>query len=364
MGDHTDYAGGFVLPMAIAERAAVAMSSAPDGVHRIESLEVGRSEIAEPPLHFERRAAGAPDAWLNHPCGALRVVSEHLRDREGIAGPALRTVIASEVPIGAGVSSSAAIATALAVALLALLDRTIERRELVALLQRSERDFAGTPCGIMDMTVALAAVTGAALRIDCAEGALDAVPLPDELALLLIDSGIRHALGSSAYARRRTEVERATALLGSPLRADLVQASALDRLARAEPLLARRARHVITENARVDDAVAALRVGNIERLGTIALASHQSLRVDFEVTVPEVDRIVDWASTLGRSHGALGARMTGGGFGGSVIVFARRSESQALQTALREALACGSADAVRPVRRGHHYTWAIERGAT
>lgn len=341
IGDHTDYAGGLVLPMAIEERTAVALSPSADARTRIESIELGARAVVESPAAFEPRAPDAPDAWTNFVMGPLRMLADGALAPGPVPLPALSISVASDVPIGAGLSSSASLATATATAALALARRSFGHWALVRLLQAAEARFAGTPCGIMDMTVALTAAPGAALLIDCGVPSIEPVPLPEALALLLVDSGIRHRLTDGGYAERRRELA----------------------LAATDPRFEPRSRHVRTENERVRRAVAALRAGDVRALGAIAFESHDSLRHDFEVSVPGVDRIVDLVREGGAAHGALGARMTGGGFGGNVVVFVERARIDGARAFLHGALASLSGVRIREVRPGHRYTSRIERGA-
>jgi len=342
MGDHTDYAGGPVLPMAIDARTAVALRPSDGAVCEIESLEFGACLTTGAIADFESRAHDAADSWLNLAVGPLRLLSERAIGGAPLALPNLRAVIASSVPIGAGLSSSAALSTAMTTAVLRLVDRAVEQWPLIDLLRDAEARFAGTPCGIMDMTVALAAEPNSALLIDCGRRTIEPVPLPTELALLLVDSGVRHALGDGGYAARRAELA----------------ASAHD------PRFAPRARHVASESARVHRAAAALRAGHLAELGALAFESHASLRHDFEVSVPECDRIVDFVRDQGDAHGTFGARMTGGGFGGSVLVFAARAQLNEARAFLHDGVRAGIGVAIREVCAGERYTAGLERGPT
>lgn len=340
IGEHVDYADGIVLPMAIRERTAVAMRQARSNRSDIVSLELGaRAHMGVP------STVACADRWVSAIVGPLRQLAD-----AGIEVPPVEIVVASDVPIGAGVSSSAALASAVAGAALRLAGASMPPASLARLLQRAEERFLGTPCGIMDMMVALAAPGGSgtpggsAMRLDCRSLEIDAVAIPGELELLLVDSGVRHDLASSGYAERRAQVEEAARRLGLPSLRDATPAqlgaSALP------PPLDRRARHVITEIERVDRMVAALRMGDLAQIGRIACEGHESLRRDFEVTVPEVDAIVDAVCT--DMEGVLGARMVGGGFGGGVLVFAQRKRRVIKEMRLRWT--------TRVLGPGHGYT--------
>lgn len=337
IGDHTDYAGGVVLPMAIQQRTAVALSVHTDRSCVIESLAIDACAECEPPTAFEARPQEAPDAWVNLAIGPLRLLSE--QRGPVLAAPAFHAVIASDVPIGAGVSSSAALSTAMTTAMLRCIGATLERWALIDLLRDAEQRFTGTPCGIMDMTVAVAAEPHMAMCIDCGNRTIEHVPIPDALIMFLVDSGVRHALSDGGYAARRSEL------------------AAADH----DPRFASRARHVRSENARVHQAVAALRAGDLSRLGARAFESHDSLRDDYEVSVAAVDRIVERVRTHGAPCGAFGARMTGGGFGGSVIVFANRAQCVDAEAFLRVGVDAGIGVAVREVRTGARYTAALTK---
>lgn len=309
IGDHIDYAGGPVLPMAIAARTHVAVA------RMTESSAASRDEFA---------SEWSGDAgWMRYAQGVLIELRA-----AGIAVPPLALAVASDVPVGAGLSSSAALEVAVARAALAAANASLTPREIALLCQRAEHVHAGTPCGIMDQwCVAHADVdaaddpasASAAILLDCATLAWERVELPRglprELAIEVVDSGVRHALRDGGYAARRADVEEAARLLGVALLAELPRErwNEIDAL---PPRIARRARHVVRECARVREAVAALRARDVARFGALLFESHASLRDDFDVSTPELDAIVERA----RADGALGARMTGGGFGGSAVI--------------------------------------------
>jgi len=301
IGDHIDYAGGPVLPMAIAARTHVAIA------RTTEPLAASRDEFAS--------EWTGDVGWTRYAQGVLTELRA-----AGVALPPVAVAVASDVPVGAGLSSSAALEVAVARAALAAANATLSPREIALLCQRAEHVHAGTPCGIMDQwCVAHADDDSSALLLDCATLAWERVDLPRELAIEVVDSGVRHALRDGGYAARRADVEEAARLLGVALLAELPRErwSEIDGL---PPRIARRARHVVRECARVREAVAALRARDVARFGALLYESHASLRDDFDVSTPELNAIVERA----RNDGALGARMTGGGFGGSAVV-ARRA---------------------------------------
>ncbi|MCE2881380.1 MAG: hypothetical protein LW636_03325 [Planctomycetaceae bacterium] len=294
IGDHIDYAGGTVLPMPIAARTAVcAARAAADGFASEWTGDAGWERYARGVL-AELRAAG------------VRV-------------PPIALAVASDVPVGAGLSSSAALEVAVARAALGCAGVELPARETALLCQRAEHVHAGVPCGIMDQWCVAHAGEGAAggeaIALDCAALAFRRVALPAALRIEIVDSGVRHALRDGGYAARRTDVEEAARILGVRLLGELPpeRAHEVDAL---PPRIARRARHVVRECARVHAAVSALERVDLDAFGRLLTESHASLRDDFEVSVPELDALVADAC----ARGALGARMTGAGFGGCAVV--------------------------------------------
>src|SRR5215469_12502044 len=276
IGEHTDYNEGFVLPFALGQGVRAAASRRDDGMLELRSRQ---------------------------PPGGTSVA------------------IDADLERGAALSSSAALECATALALTELHGLSVPRPRLAAIARRAENEFAGIPTGIMDQSASLLCRAGHALLLDCRSGETSDVPfdLPAAgLVLLVIDTRVRHALADGRYAARRRACEQAARALGVGSLRDVTDGpGALDAI--ADPVLRRRARHVITENGRVLAAVALLRAGDIAGCGTLLSASHRSLRYDFEVSWPQADAAVDAAVAAG----ALGARMTGGGFGGSIIALAR-----------------------------------------
>lgn len=305
IGEHTDYTGGFVLPCAIDRRIAVALGGVAEGE------EGGRAYAAD--LNDTRALASGDQregSWADY----LRGVAWAL-GRAGIALPVVNAAVAGEVPQGAGLSSSAALEAATALALITLAGRDVPRRDLARLCQQAENGFVGVQSGIMDQYASLLCTKDHALFIDCASLEAEAVPLALEaagLALLVCDTRVKRGLGATAYNARRASCERAAQTLGVPT---LRQAREAD-LARLTGEDLQRARHVVRENARVEQAVAALRAGDFVAVGQLMYASHASLRDDYEVSTPELNAVV----TCAQEGGALGARLTGAGFGGCALV--------------------------------------------
>jgi galactokinase len=316
IGEHTDYNQGWVLPFALDLGVTVAAGRRGDGVLALRSRQAPAAP-ADVPL--AALAPGAVTGWAAYPAGVAWALREAGHPLAGGASLA----IDSDLPQGAGLSSSAALECAAGLALAGLYGLDLPRPELATLAQHAENDFVGVPSGIMDQSASLLSRVGHALLLDCRSGATADIPLDPAaagLALLIIDTGARHALADGRYAQRRRECERAAALLGVASLRDVTSLAALGRL--TDPVLRRRARHVITENARVEQTVALLTGGGLAGVGPVLLASHASLAGDFEVSWPEADVAVDAAMAAG----ALGARMMGGGFGGSVIALVPAGE--------------------------------------
>lgn len=295
IGDHTDHTGGLALPMAIGLGIEVRGRQQPDRV-RLESGEM--EGIADLPLQIDDPSRVEPP-WARYVAG---VVAE-LRPTTGLTGT-LRTTL----PPGRGLASSAALEVGVAVALGADLS---DPAAVAEACQRAEHRAVGVPCGIMDQLTVAAAVDGAALRLDCRALTTQPVRLPEGLEVAVIDSGQTRTLTTSPYAERRTQCAEAEARIG-PLR----DATLDDVGALGDPVLRRRARHVVSENARVDALVEAFAGDDVRQAGELMLASHTSLRDDFEVSTPVLDAL---AERLRATPGVHGARLTGGGFGGCVV---------------------------------------------
>ena len=296
IGEHTDYSGGLVLPVAIDLGTTVTWQPL-DGLVRVRSLAFG-DVVA---IHAD--GGGAATGWGRYVAAVAALLHERGRPDDGIDA-----VVSSTVPIGSGLSSSAALTVSLALALCRAAAYELEPLELARLLQEAERRAAGVPCGLMDPACILLARRGHALLLDCSSEEYRHVPLPEGIAIVVVDSGVRHALEHSGYAERRAEVER-----GDP----------------------RRMRHVASENERVRRVVAALEAGDVDALGPLFREGHDSLRDDFEVSTPELDLLVD----LAYEHGAVAARMTGGGFGGSIVALAGVRDARRLADAVVAAYA-------------------------
>jgi galactokinase len=309
IGEHTDYNGGLVLPVALDLRTFVAGSFNSEPQLKLKSLEEPGDVAVD--LGTGR---GPTAGWGRYATGVVRAALDEGYRLRGFEG-----IVASDVPIGAGLSSSAALEVAIAHAVLKEHPGDLA---VARMCRRAENVYCGTQSGIMDQLTATAAVTDHALLIDCLDETFETVPVPDELTVLVVDSAVRRTLADSGYNDRRAECERAARALGiETLRnARLEDVDALDDPER------RRARHVITENERVRAAAAALRSGNTDALRALFAESHRSLSEDFEVSTSEVDLLVGIAAKTPR---VIAARMTGGGFGGCIVCIVEEGGAEA-----------------------------------
>ena len=330
IGEHTDYNEGFVLPFAIDRRTVAALSPRDDGLVRVSSSE-------EPAIAESGLSAASPAAvrgWAAYPVGVAWGLGQVGADLGGLPGFDVHFV--SDVPLGAGLSSSAAIESALAVALNEVWQLGFDRARLVEAAHLAENDFVGAPTGILDQSASLLSVEGAALFLDCRDASSAPVDLGLDaagLAVLVIDTKVKHEHVSGGYAARRAACERAARDLGVRALRDVTAPQLLAARTRLDDETFRRARHVVTEDQRVLDTVEALRAGAHATVGGLMSASHRSMRDDFEISTQELDLAVEVAE----HHGALGARMTGGGFGGSAIALTPAARIPALRLAVAEA---------------------------
>jgi len=326
IGEHVDYSEGFVLPMAIDRATVAAAAPRDDRTVRVRSLD--RDATAE--FSLDDRDAKPAGAWSDYAQG----VALALERRVPLTGTDI--VLRTAVPIGAGLSSSAAFELAVGLALLGAAGAEISRHELAHAGQEAENGFIGLRSGIMDQLASAFGVRDHALLIDCRSEEVSPVPIPSGAAIVVADTGVKHELSGSAYNDRRAESEEAAHLLGVRTLRDVSIADFARRGKSLPDLLRKRARHVVGENARVLATVVALRAGDLATAGAHMSASHDSLRDDYEVSAPELDVLVDAARAV---DGVFGARMTGGGFGGSIVVLARRDAVAPLARALESAYA-------------------------
>jgi galactokinase len=314
IGEHTDYNDGFVLPMAIDRAVWIALRPRRDLQVTVHSLDF--NETAELFLHKLRKGKGWPE-YIKGVAWAFQVAGHRLEGWEG--------VMTGDVPIGAGLSSSAAIELAVARAFACVSDLEWEPVKMARLGLKAEVEWVGLSCGIMDQMISAIAQAGHALFLDCRSLICEQIPLPGGLSVVILDTATRRSLVDSTYNERHAQCEEAARVLGVCALRDVDMPTFEAHASQLNPLTRRRARHVITENERVSQAVAAMRRDDEERLGELLNSSHASLRDDFEVSSPALDSMVEIAR---RAAGCRGARMTGAGFGGCAIALVRSEKVQ------------------------------------
>lgn len=316
IGEHTDYNDGFVFPMAI-DRCTVIAAGPSDDAHQIRLW----SEAEESPAVIDLRGAIGPGEprWANYCRGVVAGFQ-----RLGAAPPGLDVSIVSEVPPGGGLSSSAALEVGFATILECATGRTLDLVAKAALCQRAEQEFAGVPCGIMDQFIVTMGREDNFLLLDCRSHERQYVSLGDPgLAVLIINTNVRHELSEGGYAVRRSQCEAAAAALGVRSLREVTGARLEAGRGRLGAVEYRRARHVVSEIARTVQAAEKMRGRRWEPLGRLMYESHASLRDDYEVSCPELDLVVALAAELGPNGGVVGCRMTGGGFGGCAVALVR-----------------------------------------
>jgi galactokinase len=309
IGDHTDYNDGFVLPMAIDRAVWIALRRRRDARVVLHSLDFGQDAEFDLADDLERG-----DGWQEYVKGIAWVLRE--RCANGATPSGWEGVVAGDIPLGAGLSSSAALELATARAFAGACGLPWHPTDMARLAQRAENQWVGVNCGIMDQLISSAGEAGHALLIDCRSLATTAVAIPSSAAVVVLDTGTRRGLVDSAYNERRGRCEAAARFFGVRALRDVDEVLFAAHEAELDPITRRRARHVIAENARTLAAADALARGDVERVGTLMTASHASLRDDFEVSRAELDTMVALALA---QEGCYGARMTGAGFGGCAV---------------------------------------------
>ena len=321
IGEHVDYNDGFVLPFAIEARTYCALRIREDTRIRIASKQEGGAPF-ETDIASLKALTGP--IWTRYILGVIWALD---------VKSGLEILIDSEVPTGAGLSSSAALECSVAVALNEILDLDISLADLARITQRAENEFVGVPCGIMDQSISLMGKSGHALLLDCRDLTTRQIRVDFAnagLKLLIVDTRAHHALVDGGYAQRRAQCESVASLLGVKALRDLSLSELEVAREKLPEINFKRARHVITEISRVNEAVQALEVDDFEKFGSLMTKSHISLRDDYNVSCSELDIAVDTAL----NEGALGARMVGGGFGGSVIALIRESDAGKVAAAI------------------------------
>lgn len=331
IGEHIDYLGGCVMPIAIDRHLTVEAGISPDNTFRIFPVGLGVSEAVEFVIEDCKIGADPGHAWLRYVFG---VISGYRA--AGVQVPAFEAVVSTDLPTGAGLSSSAALETAVACVIEALtgVEQDVVDRALIC--QKAEHDFAGVPCGIMDQLAVGAGRKGHALLLDCSDLSFSHLPIPQGVSVITADTGVKHALGDGEYRKRRESCESALLILKS----DSYRGLSLCDINAAEDalgdLLFRRARHAVTEMDRVEAFATALKRGEVAALGRLMRESHESLRDDFEVSCEELDVLVEAAYDFGPERGLIGSRMTGGGFGGSTVSLVATEAAESLKSHLEK----------------------------
>jgi galactokinase len=330
IGEHTDYNDGLVLPLGLSQRTWVAVAPRGDGQLRV----IARDLETEVTFPLSGWSAEVYPHWSSYVAGVATLLAE----RAATSPDGADVLIRSDVPVGSGLSSSAALEVSVAAALAELWKLPLNPVDRADLARAAEHRYAGVPCGIMDQFASSLAEADAALLIDCRSRAVEAIPLElGDRDIVIINSGIRHDLATSAYAERQQQCHAATAHFQQHDRAIKnlrdVTPGLLERAADGlDPVLLARARHVVTENERVRAMAAALQGGDFEQVGALLLAGHASLRDDYAVSCAEIDRLVEVVAEV---TGVAGVRLTGGGFGGCVVAVAARNARPAIEQAVR-----------------------------
>jgi galactokinase len=323
IGEHTDYNDGFVLPMAI-ERYALMAADTADVAGAISVYDTHYKETAVIDVSQEV-TQGAPK-WSNYLRGVIAGFQ-----RRGQAIPPLDVAMMSTVPFGGGLSSSAALEVCTATLLEAATGHAIDPIEKALLAQQAEHEFAGVPCGIMDQFISALGREGHLLLLDCRTRKTELVPMSDPaVELLIINTNVKHELGSGEYAKRRAECETAARILGVASLRDATAHQLEASQGKMDDVVYRRARHVIGEIERTVHAAEGIRASNWTAVGNLMYASHASLRDDYEVSCVELDAVVEIAESIGLPGGIYGCRMTGGGFGGCAVALVKAGQAAAI----------------------------------
>jgi galactokinase len=325
IGEHTDYNDGFVLPMAIERYTVVAAAPGRNGAAKIQLRSTaGDGTVGLDPSQPVKPVAKG--AWSNYPVG---VIAGFLA--RGAKLGSFDTLIHSTVPLGGGLSSSAALEVATATLLECITGQKLGPVEKALLCQKAEHDYAGMPCGIMDQFISVMGKENHLLLLDCRSRKTELVPMTDpSMALLIINTNVKHELTSGEYAKRRAQCEQAAKSLGVPSLRDATAEKLEQGRSSMNSTAYRRARHVISEIERTLHAAEGVRASNWPTVGQLMYASHRSLRDDYEVSCPELNAVVDIAQAIGPKGGVVGCRMTGGGFGGCAVALVRSDKVAAI----------------------------------
>ena len=318
IGEHTDYNDGFVLPMAI-ERYAVMAADAAAAPGKISVHDIHFKENAE--IDISAAITKGQPKWSNYIRGVLAGFQQR-----GTTIPALDVAFMSTVPLGGGLSSSAALEVCTATLMEAVTGKSIDPVEKALLAQKAEHEFAGVPCGIMDQFISALGREGHLLLLDCRTRKTELVPMSDpSVALIVVNTNVKHKLGSGEYAKRRAECEQAAHILGVKSLRDATPEQLEGAKGKMSDVVYRRARHVIGEIERTTLAAEGIRQSNWPTVGQLMYASHYALRDDYGVSCAELDAVVEIAENIGANGGVYGCRMTGGGFGGCCVALVKAS---------------------------------------
>ena len=327
IGEHTDYNDGLVFPMAIRPRITFAFRERIDGQVHVQTEQFPDEEVA---FRIDDDAPGEPK-WSNYLRGPIKLLREAGQPLSG-----MDCYLVNSLPSGAGLSSSAALEVGTVTAMLHLAGGTMSQKEIAALCQRSENEVVGLPCGIMDMTAVAGGKAGHAMLLDCRSLEITQVPLdPEKVAVVICNSNAEHELTGGEYAERRRSCEKAAKHYGVKALRDLSPEKLESDRGDLNDETFRRARHVVSEIARVTEFADALRAGDYEKAGAAMYASHDSMRDDYETSIDEIDFLVETAKTL---DGVFGSRLTGGGFGGCTVTLCRPDAAYPVCEALAKAL--------------------------
>jgi len=329
IGEHTDYNDGFVLPMAIERYTVIAAAPAASARAQLRSSENAQPEMIDLTKPLPPFARGN---WANYSAGVLAGFLAR-----GIQLDGFDALIHSTVPMGGGLSSSAALEVATATLLEAMTGRTLEPVEKALLCQQAEHQYAGVPCGIMDQFISVLGRKDNLLLLDCRSRRTELVPMSDpSVALLVTNTNVKHELGNGEYAKRRAQCEAAAKALGVSSLRDATAVALEQGKSRMDEVMFRRARHVIGEIGRTTQAARAIQESRWAEAGTFMYDSHNSLRDDYEVSCSELDAVVEIARDIGLPGGVYGCRMTGGGFGGCTVTLVKTDAVDAIKKKLSD----------------------------
>ncbi len=323
IGEHIDYCDGFVLPFALAH--SIVIAAAPNGTNTVRLASSQGSDIVE--IDISNEILEDDPKWANYPRGVM----QYFREETGCTLEGFDAYITSNVPSGGGLSSSAAFELATATLLEGLTGHTVDTRTKALLCQKAEHNYAHCPCGIMDQFASAFGKKDRLVLIDCQSGEPTLIPIENpDLTVIIANTCVSHELSDGGYASRRKATEDGLKIIGKQSWRDVTMDDVEAAKESMGDVIYRRSRHVVGEIQRTKDAVKALENNDFEKLGKLMFASHASLRDDFEVSCKELDIMVEIATALGKEGGVIGARMTGGGFGGSTVTLCESSKAETI----------------------------------